>query len=1831
MKFAFSFLLFLFVASYQTHAVEADSNNILPILSDYTQVVKVNGQFTTQRHVQAAISDLNDHGTFTVGTATVEIDAHDAIEFLYAIDEVSSVPIASGVGLAKASEVADLDVFAYSASLDNKTFNSVQTTNPGNIPGITGVTTSNAYIHNEEWKSRSQTKTSRVMTIKKHDQTLFNFPLYAGGGSALGSPRRKLLFDIVGAAALGLSISNKFEIDRLKGQMDGLNNKVNANTAQILNNSRFINSLTDMTNDLARNLSLQVSINNITANRLNTIEDQMLNITSSINATNNAIKQLNIDVTNKMSEVVNGTKDALARLQTSFNSTFATIYGEIANLYNLSTDLTEAQMEMNNRVTKDIHSLGRQLRNSLSLAWDAAQGISIERSLTASLFESASHIPDNTFILKTDDGTPPHVGGLNGTFARFFVERVIISWIEVSDINSQAGTITGWREDFTIWIDTMLGIHNDKPWNTWDDTISLLGPEICLRPYTDSDFPLDDVDIQALATGAPGCLVWIESRRTSCEIDTTKLPNGFTLSQSGALDNTVCKVGSSYVKANDKFVFRNLDVFDAHVANLYKNPLRKQSANTLLTQLQRSQARSLVQGPLVPSDADLPWVIAQRLLGYETLAVYINAAIILSFPFVQADLKDREQFIFGRSFDGVAESNCPISTQPTIRQYDPDTQQLQIVYDGAAKRTRCKQLEYRYVANAMIELNNAQPYSLQPVNTKVTIKTITPSGNGSFTNPVTTTDIQTSISYNIDGAQLLPRNLWIFGSVNTSVYGVTFDVPEKMICGMRSYDACKGMVDFYNDEPGVRITPSLAQWVNKSSDRAIYTPTDFGESLSVFMRGFVLDDEGYPQCNVPGGVSPAELLRNAVNGGTFKPSCRGSFNWFEGNIDNQQTNIKCNSLVDPGHLWYTDNATLSAASTDAGASSSILLQPWSFSFQYRTTQSSFPILTVVTSTVKLVVTGGSSITVNINNGALSASVPIHHEVEGGVHNVWIQWDFADSKRLKIFSDLIQVLEVTNFVITASSGLGTVGVTIGNGWGASLSDSLFSLRYYNLAYGTSSISNILLYGSCHYSKILSNRCDVPTSAVNGPLPDTRSVIYAYQIPNPTTNPECGNAVGSSAPNSILLTDPVNTKNVNFLASGSNSYTLSWWSDRVDFSSGSYISMVSLGGWTIAVVTGAVQFTSMSDSNNVQTFAFPGSASALNLASTNAHYFMLVSNSIDGSLKMFIDKIEVTPTSGTYPTLAAGGNVATSIVFYNRFSMGRLYPNTALDTLQRTTMFNCELGTTITDTASWRTPLATCIVSPYSSQSAYCRHSSMCSGKCSTFTAHLNLASKTFYADGIQCDPYQEGSTCQTVCPRHTSKGYCLADTDPYQPLTNITTIQSVPGSELCNLLKHFKVKELPPLANGQRLLSIKPRRWTAVPSFIVPQGDIVQDVTTGVCPTVSSSAFNSSLLGFKLTNPSNIDTMVRVVWSSTAATLDEDDPNCVNLFDLGANGKQLTINANYYAFFKSPPCVNTQIQIQRFVGPPTNWENCGSPIDSITFPDIISTSVFVPDNVVIAVTVSKDETFQAINQQFLANAIQQAESDYQSAVASQAGQERLDSLTLWKAHLQNVTATQLGNKLIDYNDLLNMPVNGTIGGQAFKDYLAASAALAAATAASAKDRADIDLMIQKNNQLQAALDHLSILLGNLSDAEAASLVNYIEQIKAAEKQYQDALNSGPSFTNPLDALGGAANWAGAVIPGLANGMGNLFTSVASGIFGLGSGGQGIFGKIGTLFGNILQFVIVGVIAYFGITWYLQYREKKKLKDMAASSAIGELSSLTKQQGSTKGRNRRFNDY
>lgn len=1771
--------------------------------TSYVEQLLINGQLTQQQVITVTCSDQVKSCILNAGTSEVEIFCN-APELFFSVQEIAAVPLITGTGLAKACEVGDLDVFASSANATGTFFNEViQSQSTGN--GVEVASLHHASMNYMEKKSLVH-RPNKIITIKRaktHNSRLLN-EYY---GSSMNSMRRRklLFFDPISAVGVGYAL---YEIETLKGQMSNMDGRITNNERQLENLTGSVSQLTNITAELVKSLGLQTNINIQTHDQLEVLRVGELHNAQSILATNQAVNQSVNDMKSDLTTFILNSKAALLREHNVTQQEFADVYNEISNLYTLNGNLTLTIITMLTRLASSISAQGTQTRSTASLLWDEAKGVGLDRLLTSSLYKTKKALPVDMIVLKTDDGTEPHEGTLNGTYARFFIEHVVLNWVQD---NSPGGTTsqTAFRMDFDYWTDTMFGLHNDKPWNTWDDFVNVIGPgPVCLRPHTDADFPLDAGDINATLTHGPGCTVWIESVQTACQIQTAQPHFEFTLATSGALDSTVCQAGSTQTFPRIPIVYRDILTFNQKIGDLYANPLRPTNANTIKILFQRSGSQRVLPGPKRTADAYLTFNVAQTVLDYTSLQMYMNEAFVLSFPFIRADLLDREQFIYGRAFDGTDRDISPISNTPTRRIFNNDTQQYEIVYDGAAKRTSCEQLEYRYVHPHAIELNAAEPLASRLLNIKVDVITVTPT-NGATSIPITTHDVALSATYNIDGANMIPPNFFYFGSLDPSVYNVGFDVPDKFICGVNKYATCKGKMDEYwitsSDDNPTRLTPSLLDWVNEFPNDRIYHPRDIGGSLADFMRRLLNDTDGYPQCNTAGGITNLDLITNSLLG-DVKPSCRGAFQWFEGVVGNQEIEVTtahpggvallCNNQQDPGELWYTDNTQLTTANTSGPTFN--LLSPWSFSFQYETIQSSFQILNLITSNVQLIITGGSNLIINANNGQASVSIPVHHEIDDSIHNLWIQWDPTNGiNRLMVYIDLIPIYSSVNFNIQAAVGLPTASVFIfpTGGLTPGLTDRIFAFRAYTSIYTTTEVLN---FGSCQYSKSPTKRCDIPLAVVNSVLPNTRETLYVYQIPNPDTQPQC------YIYDNVLLSDPIATKNIALQSSGDFSYTISWFSDRVSFSSTVFIPIINVGGWAIMITRTSVRFQSLANSNTISTYTNVISNSGLDLSTTSAHWFTLVSSATSGTpLRFFIDKVELAVPSGGWNQLVTTGivNVQQAIVFTSQFTMGRYYPNTGLQSIDLPIAFKCGLGSTIVDSSQWRTPLATCIASPYSIQSGYCRHSSMCNGKCSGYTSHLDRQAGTFYLDSVQCDARYEGTgdgstvaPCQTVCPRQTTAGYCLSDDDTYKPLTNRTDFGNVPGSEFCNILKHFQVRELPVQSNGQRIISMKPRKWLLRPVVRVPQGNIVSTIATGQCPETTPTAKNSSVLAFKMFNPALVDTTVRVHWISTASSPAQDDVVCSHLYTQTSNNQAdvITIPAGGTQYFTSPPCGTTEIQVQRLVSgdPITGWENCGSPYLSAQFPQIFDSTIFVPDTVDTAIRIAQSETQVTMNRLFIQSLVNQLQLTQFIATATNAGQAMLAAISQFQAYAAAKSAT---NSPLDINEFFNQTLS--TGGPTFYSILLQSSQQAQATSEAAMDRSRIDAIENFNNQLILGLGILGYRLGNLTIAEDASFAAY-----TYEKARLAAQARGLGGSNPFGFIGAGGNYiGGTLLPGLAKGL----TALLEIPFGLGSALAAGLGSVITAILEALLVIAAAVLfVKFGLPlveeWWKKRKERKK---------------------------------
>jgi hypothetical protein len=1469
------FFLYLIVVSVD---VNASSNGILGPVTETVVNFEVNGNPSQLHRAEFIYTENTRIATSFVGNYEVTSRVSGKPGYNYVATEVAAIPAFMTTYVQEACLVKDTKAFVEGRVSSDPSATS-------GTPVAFSTQSLSAARHGVSLQSSRQFQTTSVEISQS---------------GRVGSVNRKLLqvAEVIAVVALGVATAALVVGTLALETARAVDRKVNALSDIVDHQGNTINDLKLRTDGLEKSAVETRQILSNVSSALATQQNSILENNLNINRTAKGLDALRIGTNQQFEDERARTAAGLSIVQSQIQALgttvapqFLAVYDRIGNVTKLLTDNVAKSFAYSQKLAQRILSLN-------NIVWEVINKRQLRAMVTGGVHSFIKGLPTTMFPLVTDPGVAPDPNAYAGSNARLLLETISYNYVSVPSSRRIV------KREFHVYINTALGVDEARPYTTSENLMQLYGPSSCERSYCDPAEGTCPDSIDSSSTNV--CGIWVEEVLTTCdavssfEWKTANTSETNINRQSPIVRSSYC---TSSLVVNPVAVYRTAQAFNDRLVSMCKEPLATDTTGGAYFMVTTDNLNSIayIEGPRTTTDCDIPLdgIIPKNNAqdAYTTPVFFTHVLLELGHTTALTNIFNAQMRLEGRIPGGLDFYQLPFTYTPTRREVVNG--QTRVIYDGGAETVECYYATLLAASTVAIPVYSLIPWTDNLVSADVVVDTVQRVNPTAEDYNVNVASAAKQVNFDPEANFMLPSSLIYVGdlpALGSPTPSVLYDVPEELLTLAGGYTARKNKLTCYDMPAGTRTTEDLPTWTERNP--RVFKASECGVSAATFAYRRVSDPEGYPLCDVTGGIPDEALLTGSI-GGTVPVSCNGGFEWYDGYTTTASSppTYNCTNSPDTGLLVATNGTLIGNPTMD-------FTENWALALVYWTqiTSSVTRLFSYNTASTLLVVDGGDNIVITAA-GSQSLSVPVYHaNSDADTHVVFIRW-IKSSTTLTVSVDGIEVARTTGW--TASSNGGTVNgaypagikilgtLTPGNNANAQ------AVKYYNSA-TTSSDANILNWSNCLYSFYAALQKCVPKKDIyqnsNTPKAISAPLIIAYQQPAagclPTT---------SAAP--ILLTDIRSSATAIFAQS--STFTLTFFLDHIG------------PGWTDLTIVDFSEFAGyqlqLSNSGGVwrlrmDSYASPGANAAVtvtpSLAGDVSHFIALVYNS--GQLSVYVDTI----LAHQFTSVTFGSNVPLNfIVMHKLATMARYYSGYQLSSISMATTAQCDMPPGVTDVGLYRTPLATCEPDPILITNGYCRHPTMCNGHCEAWSTDINTERKTFTALSYQCNLGWKGTNCDVACPRVNGKGQCLPDLDILSTF-NHTGSGLVVGASNCIRYKFFQFDCR--VTNGLKVCSFFPRQYQIRVTLELPSGTILTKLVGGQCPEIPFvGTTDGSTLQVQLKN-AGAQTLNLLLHVTNTPDQGLPDPACLR-------DDIMVIEPRLTQAYTLPACGNMTIQIKTLTG------------------------------------------------------------------------------------------------------------------------------------------------------------------------------------------------------------------------------------------------------------------------------------------------------------------------
>lgn len=1364
-------------------------------------------------------------------------------------------------------------------------------------------------------------------------------------------------------------------------------------------------------------------------------------------------------------------------LQTQMAATDAQVRAQLTSIWDAIDTSSTTQHDDSNNIYDLLEDANENIAGVNSIVWDLMRQRQLRNLLNSGFFAHADLLPVGASPLLKDAGLPPNP---SGDFAPQD-QSVLLERVDVNFAQPLQSTTHVTNQQIKFYFNTSFALDNAKPFLTVRSLLKLIGPPGCVRagpggdglPATENCYP------NGFNSPSICCTAWVELDTYTC----TAPGNNFLFSNqtNSTAQNTVLTQGAPCVDvpgAPTKQLITDAATFFGVVNSAICTPAA--SSEYMIRTIQSGQ---IAYAPAAPSSACQLTYQDQISYGPPTTAwKWLLTFFSYAYNSFQPILSNYNQALYGRLPGGLSYETVPFVYMPP--QYDNVTGLA--INTGAAEPSVCHYAYWVAATDAVTPVyamtpvagNNIQKLILvnmtqiqfqapQPGDTIVPSSLQVYDGSGG------------QVVLSNDASNLLPGNVLLVGNINDDVL---YDVPDTLMDVSKSASARANKATYYLMDPNTTTTWNLNQWIAAYGD--VYQPLDAAVNPASYAYLSVQAADGYPICGVSGG-QPTETQLLGIN---TAPQCIAGFtrqdDSWQAAAQNTTGGLNQCSF---GNVVYLDGAAASLS----GFSEAWKTGAYVYSYWFRSSTNA-PSASGFFNTFTATYTGSIPVKMGVTTGTTASNVfgyasfafntvtaqGKQNLVDGLWHQVaWVFDNTAKTATLYVDGYFSQQFPWDISAITFS---GTPSFTAPSATGVAVfskSTSTTSLEVQRLAL----CQQNLVHSHC--------------SNTNG----GEQYIIARQASPVITTMSCTHSTILYTTDLYESYKPSTQLASTFMTDAQ--WSVSVWVYSTFVTQGTTSQLFSIKGPKYGM--GITLTNPDGQGTRIGVVIYSNSApltidTGVSFSGTTQWHNLIISAAA-GTLTVFADS---QPTASVSYTFNNAVNIAAGWSFTATGNYAYLqYYTTAFDTLSAYTEYHCQMTSQLDN---YSPPVGFCRVSGTNPQ-GYCRYMNSCNGQCEIL-ATVSQSALTWVAGANTCDNGMNAPSCLTACSHYDSaSGQCLGN------FNQTSAVGVIPNSQWCLFLRNYQVSTgfVDPDTQRQTLFAT-PRSWSYMATVAVPQGQIVSEVATAVCPSVQLSGNSGQGASVILTNSAGVTAPVRVTQGQqTPDNSTGTDLSCYNVDTHGFfSPKQQTAVlppfASYAMQISVCPNMTLQIDIQQLVGNTLTWESC----TSLTA-DFVDAGVQLPASLpndvqtVITTAVSEIQLNQAqLGATLYSNTLQLMYYMAQSFNASSALQEFIANQSAGVAAItfNPTNFTALFNT--DFN--LNTP-----------DYQAALAGIAG----------NMGAVTQWNNDIIGLNDKNRVLQQNMDDAIARQ-ANDTADLAKALKGLQDLITKNNDASASSQSIGGS---------------------------------------------------------------------------------------------------------
>lgn len=548
-------------------------------------------------------------------------------------------------------------------------------------------------------------------------------------------------------------------------------------------------------------------------------------------------------------------------LEASDNATNA----KIALVVGAMNKIAEKQGNQISEVYSSIQRLGSSVQTVSANLQKFIRQKQFRRALTDSYFtssESFAKTSDEIPLVSTS-GFPPQALSLSHQGA--FLDTIAVSYSPSANLLVDL--------QFDVYLNTQRMLDFGYTWTSTEHLIQWMGVNPYCRIPT-----LNETLVVVQGAIQPECIMWTNLRRRECSHP------GFAAAYSGATCQGTLTIGSeSYLRTVDATlatIKTACDQLQGGTFSVYSSQL---------SQVVQSQSSGTMCNMTVP----------------ERLAAHAGGhadpfSIMLSFLWVtfqgpfQVLLAGLELKRYGRLPDGIKTEMMSLGYTPS--RFNE--------YDGGSERVSCMRGYWLSVHPETLPLYSLTYDSSSNVNEMVLAEIIDgpsclneTSGLNVTCYQVGNDAVRTNFVFQSAQAPSVPSSMVVVGNPMTAQYDGVYDVPESLVQTSRNPLVREHLVTYLLMPPDTRVT--LGHDFFRRVTGELFNAYAGSASANEYRYPAVLDNEGYPVCNVAGGV-PLDA--------TFVPpvdNCMLPFVWSGAYFDDGGNNFAGAPPVNGAHAEST--------------------------------------------------------------------------------------------------------------------------------------------------------------------------------------------------------------------------------------------------------------------------------------------------------------------------------------------------------------------------------------------------------------------------------------------------------------------------------------------------------------------------------------------------------------------------------------------------------------------------------------------------------------------------------------------------------------------------------------------------------------------------------------------------------------------------------------------------------------------------------------------------------------------------------------------------------------